>query len=309
MANKLDNIDIGNPLRPEPRLRRRQNELATAAGTFWQNIYGSPLDWQISGYMKAPTLAVVRSLLNLKHGLPVLLDLNDRWAGFIHWGRVGEISLRKQRASTLVYYDILFHQIPAIGTTYLQTPEMWLHDLDYRVSHRMFDPGIGSFNQSVSSDRLDWTWEYFLDNDKVSIQTGILEFQVGDDIDKLKIWGWKLDGTHDWSLIGDWNGADAWAASKTFTDDGAISHVLKLDEGVRGEVIAGIGTISQMLGLTRRCLLSVTLMQAHTDNDYSTDHSLDQIHLKVTAEHNARETLRPNPVLTYVDGSFPPGRA
>jgi len=310
MANKIGGVDIGNVLIPEPIIRRKNTESPVGGGlTYWQNLYSPSTQWRITGYLKAPTTTAVNQLLNLKHGLPVLVDLDDRWPGFITWGRVAEIRPRPSRVGNVFYYDMLVNEVPAIGVTYLQTSEAYLHDLDYHANHRVFNPLSGRFAKSVTLDLLDWSWQFYVDNDKISIQTLIQEFQVGDDIDKLKIWGWKLNGSHDWSLIGDWGGADAWDAEKTFTDDDAIAHVFRANYGDRGDVKAGIGTISQMLGLSRRVLLSITLMQAQSGNDYSTDHSSDQLLLKVTAEHNQREAARPYPVLTYVDGSLDYGRA
>ncbi len=307
MANKIGGVDVGNVLTAEPTIRRRNYEVSVGGGlTYWQNLYNPSAQWRITGYLKAPTATAVNKLLNLQHGLPVLVDLDDRWAGFITWGRVAEVRPRPSRVGKVFYYEILVNEIPAIGVTYLQTAEAYLHDLDYYANHKVFNPLSGRFAKSVTVDRLDWTWQFYLDNDKASEQVLVLEFQVGDDIDKLKIWGWKTAG---WSLIGDWGGAQAWDATRDFIDDQPITHVFRANEGIRGAVKAGIGTISQMMGLKNRVLLSVTRMMADGVSDLSTDYKSDQILLKVTAEHTERETARPYPVLTYVDGSLDYGVA
>lgn len=92
MTNKIGGVDIGNVLQPEPIICRGPRETRVGGGlTYWQNLYSPSIQWRISGYLKAPTTTAVNKLLNLHHGLPVLVDLDDRWSGFITWGRVAEI--------------------------------------------------------------------------------------------------------------------------------------------------------------------------------------------------------------------------
>ena len=307
MTNYIGGVNIGNVQRVEPTYRRSNVETKVGGGlTHWQNLYSPSVQWHITGYIASPTPTAVNKILNLQHGLPVLVDLNDRWPGFITWGRVSEIRPSPGRLGNVFYYDMVINEVPAIGVTYMQTSEAYLHDIDYQANYRVFNPLSGRFAKEVTGDRMDWTWEFYVDNDKNAIQTVIIELQVGDDIDKLKIWGWKAAA---WSLIGDWGGADAWDAVKNFVDDGATTHAFRFQEGDRGDALAGIGTVSQMLGLSRRVLGSITLMSAHIAPDLSTDYSLDQILLKFTAEHTQREAARPYPVLTYVDGSLDYGPA
>ena len=307
MTTYIAGVDIGTVQSVSPIYRRGSVETRVGGGlTYWQNTGSPSVRWSIYTYLKSPTQTQLDAVLNLQHGLPVLVDLESFKSGFITWGRVAEVKPSPLRVGGLVYLDILVNEIPGIGTTYVQTDGIYLHDLQYQSNQRVFNPLGARYNKSVTGDRLDWTWEFYLDNDTAGILTAVIEFQVGDDVDKLKVWGWKGGA---WSLIGDWGGADAWNADKNFVDDGTITHVCKFQEGNRGAVLAGIGTISQMLGTYRRVLGSITLLSAHIAPDLSTDVSLDQILLKVTAEHTLREAARPYPVITYVDGSLDYGIA
>jgi len=309
MVNEIAGVDIGNPLTAEQIITRRNYEASVGGGlTYWQNLYSPSIKWRISGYLKAPTTTAVNKLLSLQHGQPVLIDLHSRWPGFITWGRVTEIRPRPSRRGNIFYYDMMLNEIPAIGVTYLHTAEAYLHDLEYQVNHRVFSPLSGRFAKAVTGDRMDWTWQFYLDNDKAApARTLTVEFQVGDDITNFKIWGMKAAG---WTVIGDWEdaGATVWDDPEDFIDDQPITHVFTVSKGERGDVEAA-GTISQMLGLKTRVIASVTLMQAQGAADLSTDHQDDQILLRVTAEHTLREAARPYPVLTYVDGSLDYGRA
>ena len=307
MANKIGNIDIGTVQIVTPIYRRGNVESKVGGGvTYWQNLASPSVRWSIYTYLKSPTEEELNNILNLVHGLPVLVDLHSFKAGFVSWGRVTEVRPQPMRIGGQVYLDIVVNQVPAIGVTYVQTADVYTHSRAYQSNQKVFNPLDGAYNPSFTADRLDWTWEFYLDNDKNAIQTAILEIQVGDDVDKLKIWGWKAGA---WAVIGDWGGGDAWNAAKDFIDDGAITHVFKFQEGDRGDTHAGIGVVSQMLGTERRLLGSITLLSAHIAPDLSTDYSLDQILLKVTVEHTLREAARPYPVITYVDGSLDYGPA
>lgn len=307
MTCKIENIDIGTVTLPELIVRRENVRQRSGVGlTYHRNLNSDSVRWRLTGRLSSPTKAQVQALLNLKHGLPVLVDLDDRFPGWITWGRVSEIAPRPSRVGGVFNYTLTVDQIPGIGSTYVQTDDVYLHDLNYRTSFKAFDPALAKFNLSVTSNRLDWTWESYVDNDKNSIQTAILEFQVGDDIDAFTIWGWKSGG---WVLIGDWGDADTWGAGKAFVDNDSYSHTFKANYGSMGEDVTGIGTISRLSGFNRRVLLSITNLRAHSGNDMSTDYTGDQLLLKMTAEHNQRETLRPYPVVTYIDGSRDYGRA
>jgi len=306
---KIDDIDLGY-IRLFERVTRKQLVEAVSAGafTYWQNLVASSSSWRIIGVLDAEDAAsTIKRLQNLHvHGLPVLIDLDDLLDGFIAWGRVAEFRERMEAERSGVYqYELVVNLVPGIGVTYLHTGDAELHDLDYRAAFRAFDPVQGRFGLEVSADRLVWTHQFYLDNDASSIQDLVFEVQVGDDINGFRIYAYK-EGA--WRLVGDWGGADSWGATKSFIDENAVSHDFTVDHGTRGEALTH-GTISRMPGLIRRVLIEVSNMQAQSGNDYSIDYGSDQLLLKVSAIHAAREALRPLPLVTYVDGSFEIGRA
>ena len=308
MTNYIGGVDIGTVQAVDPILRRSNTEVKTGGGlTYWQNLSSSSTRWAIRGYLKAPTVVQVATLFNLMHGLPVLIDVNDFRAGFITWGRVTEVRPRPSRLGFIFAYDIIINEVPSIGVTYMQTAEAYLHSRSYHSNQRVIDPAVGNYGKTVSAgNRLDWTHEFYVDNDKAGIQTLIVEFQVGDDVNHFEVFGWKAAA---WSLIGDWGDGDAWNAVKAWTDEDAQAHNFQVQEGVRGATLAGVGVVSQMLGTTKRVLMEITDMQAQGDPDYVTDYGLDQLLLKVVAKHSLRGTARPFPMITYVDGSLDYGPA
>jgi hypothetical protein len=170
------------------------------------------------------------------------------------------------------------------------------------------DPFIGDFNKAWSGSNLVQTWEFYLDNDNNAITTAILEIFACADIDTIEISGWKAAA---WSSIGDWGGLHAWNAIRNFTDDDAVVHAFQVQKGVRGQTLAGIGTISNMLGNYNRVLCEITNLQANADplDDLSTDVASTQLLLKAEITSTSREALRPYPVIRYITGGIGPDPA
>ena len=254
--------------------------------------------------LNAPAAAALNSLENLSnHSLPVLLDLDDKYTGFIYWVMVE--SLRSAPVKGSIYrFDLTVWQIPCIGVTYIQTADMALHSRDYRASYKVFDPLVGSFNKAWSANRLEQTWEFYLDNDANAIQTAILEIWGSDNVSRLTLWGWKAAA---WNEIGDWGGGvDAWNDGKNWTDDDMAAHNFQAQRGYRGQFLAGVGTVSMMMGCYNRVLIEIDNFTADATpaSDLSTHYGGDQLLLKAKLYSTSREVLRPYPVVTYVTGGM-----
>jgi hypothetical protein len=276
-----------------------------------QDVNWTERGWNIRGILNSPTQEEIDRLEGLnQHGNPVLLDLNDKYTAFIQWVIVERLTATPILGS-LYRFDMNVRKIPCIGTMYMQTDDVYLHDLHYRASYKVVDPLVGDFNKVWSANRLVQTWEFYVDNDNNGITTAILEIFACADISTIEIWGWKDLTPHAWSQIGDWGGAHAWNAIRNFTDDGANVMTFQVQKGVRGEALAGVGTISNMLGNYNRVLCEITNLQADAAplTDVSTKHQDDQILLKVEITSTSRETLRPFPVINYVTGGIGPPSA
>ena len=306
---KIDNITLGTVRVFNKSFSRRFIGLWTGDGfSYPQDVNSMERGWNIRGTLNAPTAAVINSIENLNnYGQPVILDLNDKYTGFIQWVIVERLTVTPI-IGTLYRYDLTVRKIPCIGTMLVQTTGVYLHGLDYRASFKMVDATVGRFNKVWSANRLVQTWEFFLDNDVNAITTAILEFFSCEDISTIEIWGWENAPPHAWLQIGDWGGGDAWNANKVFTDDDAVAHTFKVQKGVRGEALAGIGTISNKLGNYNRVLCSVTALAADAAplTDVSTVHASEQLLLKVEITSTSREALRPYPVINYITGGLGP---
>jgi hypothetical protein len=274
-----------------------------------QDVNWTERGWNIRGTLNAPTQEEVDRLEGLnQHGNPVLLDLDSDRTGFIQWVIVERFTVSPV-LGTVYRFDMNVRKIPCIGTMYIQTDDIVLHDLHYRASYKVVDPLVGDFNKVWSSNRLVQTWEFYLDNDLNAIQVAILEIFACEDISTIEIWGWKdPGGGHAWVQIGDWGGAHAWNAVRNFTDDDAVVHAFQVQQGDRGDVLAGIGTISNMLGNFHRVLCEITAMQADAapTTNVSTDHASYQLLLKAEITSTSRETLRPYPIINYITGGIGP---
>ena len=263
----------------------------------------------LSGVLNAPTQATLDSLKNLQYsGVPVVIDLDDKYSDFVAWGKVADVDF-SPRITSLVYYRIALNIIPSIGNTYIQTADAYLIDLDYIALKRKINPVWGRYDHEVSVDRLDYQYEFYISNRSGAPFEAVLEFQCGEDVDEFTVDGWKAAA---WNQIGNWGNADAWNATKNWIDDNAIAHDFEADRGDRGTVIAfatGNYDVSQMLGLNQRILMRITAMQAAVAPVLSTKVGNDQLLLRVKIHHASREALRPYPVVHIIDGSVDYGPA
>lgn len=311
---KIDNYDLGTCRVFNKSFARRYVGLWTGDGyNHPQDVNSKSRGWSIRGVRASPTAAEMSAFEGLNnYPQPVILDLNSIVPGFIQWVFVERLVLGRRNAVTNLYtYDLTVRKVPGIGSMYIQTAGVHLHSLNYRASLKRVDPMVGgSFNKVWSASRLVQTFEFYLDNDNNAITTAFLEFFACADISTIKIWGWKDLTPHDWSLIGDWGG-DAWDVQKNFTGDGPgpITHVFRVDKGVRGEVTANVGTISNSLGNYNRVLAKITLLQADATplTNTSLIHANYQLLLKVEITSTSREAvLRPYPIVTYITGGLGP---
>lgn len=288
---------------------RSYRSLWTGDGfTYPQDVNMTERGWNIRGTLNDPTQEEVDRFEGLnQHGNIVLLDLDSDRTGFIQWVIVERITV-SPALGTIYRFDMNVRKVPCIGTMYIQTDDIVLHDLHYRAGYKVVDPLVGDFNKAWSANRLVQTWEFYLDNDKNAIQEAILEICACADISTIEISGWKAAA---WVQIGDWGGAHAWNAARNFTDDDLIVHSFKVQKGVRGQLLAGIGTISNMLGNYNRVLASITNMAADAIplTNVSTDYASYQLLLKVEITSTSRETMRPYPVINYITGGLGPAPA
>lgn len=308
---KIDNYDLGTCRVFNKSFARRYVGLWTGDGySHPQDVNSKERGWNIRGVRASPTAAEMSAFEGLNnYPQPVILDLNDKVAGFIQWVFVERLVVGRRSAVTNLYtYDLTVRKVPGIGSMYIQTPGVVLHSLNYRAALRRVDPMVGgNFNKVWSANRLEQTWEFYLDNDNNLLTTAILEIFAGDDVSRFALWGWK---TAAWDIIGDWNGgADTWNDVKNWTDeDGAPAHDFQVQRGVRGQALAGIGTISNSLGNYRRVLIEITNLAADgtPTDDRSTHYGGDQLLLKAKIYSTSREALRPNPIVTYITGGLGP---
>lgn len=305
---KLGGVDLGYIQTVEP-IVSKDFQTVTIPGeisSFQQNLLNYSQSWRIEGFLYNPTQAQRENLSNLGNGEVVLVDISEY--SLFGYGklRVAPRLMLDVTRKNIWNYTFEIEGCLAVGYTYIQTSDAYLHDLNYRSNLKGFDPHYGRFAVNYDSNRLNVDYQFYVDNDKTSIQEVIVEAQCGDDVSKCKIYGWKASA---WYLIGDWGGADAWDAVKAFTDDDSVAHNFRANNGLRGAALSGIGTISNKLGCKKRVLFSITNLLAEGSTDKSTDYGSDQLLLKIVLEHTSIESLRPYVRITYVDGSLDYGIA
>lgn len=303
---KLDNFDLGAVRAPQPRrVSRRYVSTWTGDGFVYpQDVAWVERGWQVLGTLANPSAADVETLEGLAlNPNPVVLDLDDKVSGFIRWVVVEDVD--PEPVGGVLRYGIRMQQVPCVGVMYMQTDDIYLHGLDYRAALKVADPLTGHFSHEWAANRLTQTWQTYMDNDKNAIQTAILEIWGTDDISRLQLWGWKAAA---WSAIADWGNADAWNAIKNWTDGDGAAHDFQANKSYRGQALAGIGTISWMLGNLYRVLMEVTNLTADAApaSDMSTHYGGDQLLLKLALTSTSREALRPLPVVTYRTGGLGP---
>jgi len=194
----------------------------------------------------------------------------------------------------------------AIGHTSINTGDyMVFADLDYRAQQKFFDPTFGKHNKTWSSDRLALQYEFYLTNTVGVSATPVIEIQCGNDIDKVEIWAWKNGA---WDAVGTWGtGGTAWGtAGADWTDEDTWAHTPTADKSTRGATL-GIGTVSKSLGCKYRVLFKLTNIRLQSGTLVSTKYGAWQLKLRVKITHTQRETLRPYPVITYIEGGMEQG--
>ena len=305
---KIDNVTLGTVRAMPKSFTRSIRSLYTGDGfSYPQDVNWIERGWNIRGTLNAPSAAVINNVENLNnHSLPVILDLDDKYTDFIQWVVVERFNIAPVLGS-LYRYDLHVRKIPCIGTMYIQTTDIYIHSLDYRANYRTVDPTVGSFDKVWGANRRVQTWEFYIDNDKNGAQDAIIEIFGSDDISGFKLWGWH---TAAWSLIKDWTGGQ-WNAIQAWQDEDIVDHNFQAMYGDRGDVLAGIGTISNKLGNKHRVLLEITNLTADATpaNDRSTHYGGDQLLLKAEITCAFKETLRPHPIVTYITGGLGPDPA
>lgn len=297
---KLGDVDLGVILDIARVTKRSSSTVLVngSSGSFTQDLISEQRSWTLEGSIYDPTQTQQDRLENL-YGEVVLLDaLEVSRFGYV---KVVTGSSHYDGRPKRLGYSLELASVPAIGFTRSLTSDVYLHDLDYRHNLETFDPHHGRFAVTYSAGRLEVDWSFYVDNDSVDAETALLEFQAGDNLASLELWGWKAAA---WSLIGHWGGEDAWDAVKAWTDDDAVSHDFRANTGLRGAAVAGIGTLSLGLGCQKRVLLSIATLSAEGATDLSTAYGSDQLLLKAKLVHTSLESARAYPRITYVDGSL-----
>jgi hypothetical protein len=306
---KIENIDLGIITTIEQIEKKTFIDVSPvgALGVYNQNLINEQHEWRIEGELIDPTQDSIESLNNIRsHGLIVFIDLSDQRADLLGFGKV--VNLRKideENVGTLTDYEMILRFQPAVALTRLNIDQMYLHDLDYRAKFSYVDPHFGKHGKTYTS-ALIMDYQLYVDNYKNAAQDAIIEIQCGDDIDKIEVYGWKAAA---WSAIGTWGtGGTAWGtAGSAWTDGDAVSHTPTVDRGDRGEAVS-VGTISLNLGCKKRILLKITNFTSGSGvNHLSTKYGSYQLKLKVKLTHTQRESLRPYPLITYVEGGLEAG--
>lgn len=312
MVTKIDNIDIGTVTNIEDVGTKQFNTAAPsgAVSEFELNMQVQSKQWRVEGELYDPTQTTLEQLLQIRdHGLLVLADLDDVSPYRIAWGKIRSLRLfEEDREYGVKKYEILFKLQTAIGHSHMQTANAYLHDLSYRPKLNTLDPHFANCNKTYDSTRRKLTYDFYLDNYLATIQTLQTEIQVGDDFYESYVY-YYYNGA--WVTIAKWGGSGySFGTIRTFTDQDGFTHDITLDRGNRGEATEnGIGTLSLRLGCNKRMLLHVTNMQPPTGSHLSTRHGTNQLLLRIAPLHNLRESLRPNPYITYIEGGTEDGNA
>lgn len=306
---KIGNVDLGNVELVVPIKTKSQNVVALPGegGAYPQSMTCYRQTWHIEGHLNNPTQAQREAFLGLENDEVMLVEVPA--FSLFGYGKVREIRMWVDNVYPNVYhYDMEVSGCPAIGKTHVQTNDVYLHDLAYRMNLKSFDPHFQRFNMNYSSDRFTVDYQFYLDNDKDSVQDAVIEIECGDDINRFYLYHYNGSG---WSVVGTWGtGATAWGGTISFDDAGTIAHNAVVNYGSRGASLEGIGVVSRKLGCKYRVLCLIGSLSAHSAADLTTDYSHDQLLLKVALEHSAAESgPRDYVKMTYVDGSLDHGPA
>jgi len=302
---KIGNVDLGNVERVEPITIKsiRTKVLPGEDGAFGQDLIAYEHAWRIDGHLNNPTQAQREKILNLQNGEVMLFEVSA--FSIFGYGKVGNIRMEVDNVFANIYrYSLEMLGCPAVGHTHTHTDDVYLHDMDYRMNLKSFDPHFKHFNVNYSNDRLSTDWQFYLDSDvDDSTQDVLLEMQCGDDIATFYLYSYSA-GT--WNPVGTWGtGGTLWGGTISFVDAGTGTHTIICNYAPRGTAIANIGTVSYKLGCKYRVLCKIGSLGTHTVADLSTDYSGDQLLLKAKLVHAAAESgVRDYVKMTYIDGSL-----
>jgi len=305
---KIGGVDIGTVVDVSQSLIRRKvrRPLAGSLVSVLQDLVSTEKRWIMNSELYSPTQSTLESVLGLADGSVLLVEIPENTrlrAGF------GSITKPAEdlhdREADIHYITLEVQEVPGVGFAYTQTPDVYFHDRDYRMNLREFNPFWGHHNTQIDENRLVFTQEFYLDNRKSQAQDAVYEICAGDNLTGFKLYGWKTD----WTLIGDWGGADSWGAAKTFTDNDSVEHAVTAAKGERGDTVTG-GTISWKMGCPRdRVLVKFDDLEASSAYKHTTRYVRDQVLLKAEIIHTLRETARPGPIIDFVDGGMNQGVA
>jgi len=238
----------------------------------------------ISDYKKLMSMILSGNVFILKHSK---IDDSDPLYSFIRL-----ISRRTEfPAGHMLYYYVECVDGPAWGRTTVHTG----------TSIQVLDPNyLKAYDEIISpiwhdcSWLLDQTSKYFeyvfyLRNDYASGQDAILEIQAPDNLSNVKVY--YSNGTS-YTLIGDWGGADAWGATKNFTDPQSVAHDMIVNKITRGGTLSGLATASLRLGCNNRIMMKITGLSSNDAGgaDSKTKYGKDQLLLKVKVTYSNEET-------------------
>jgi hypothetical protein len=302
---KIGNVDLGKVTIAEPITAKTQTQtnIPGVHGNYSQSTVCFSKKWRIEGLLKNPSQTERESLINLQNDEVMLVDISE--FSLFGYGKVQEVKLSVDNEYANVYhYTIDISGCPAIGYTTIRTSDVYLHDLDYRMNLKSFDPHHTKHNLTYSTNRGTLTYDFYVDNDKASIQNALVEIQCGDDISRLTMYSNAV-------AFGTWgSGGSAWGGTINLTDGAGTVHPFIANKGTRGESLAGIGTVSYELGCKIRLLISVGNLSVQGASDVSTDYSGDQLKLRVALGHSVAESgVRDYVKISYVDGSTDYGPA
>ena len=304
----IRNTDLGVVTKLSPYSVIHSKELMSpgTVGSYNQNLHAERTSYILRGYFDAPTQLQLDGLRSLKDGEVGLLDLSTE-LGLYEWVKVRGLALDyDEKKGSMVDYRLDIKSIPCVGTVEALTtggPIAGLHDLNYYRAVKSFDPFRGRYNVTLASALLHQQ-EFYLANWGT---IGTLEFDIwcGNDLQDIEVWCWKNSA---WDSLDDWGTAaeHAWGATHAWTDEDAVAHVVRFDFDERGAAPANFTEkVPRSIGTYFRVMGQISLMQTYVGaSALSTTYGGQQVLFKVLLTHTQRETIRPYPIVTYVDGGL-----
>jgi|GEM_PF-2175410 len=188
-----------------------------------------------------------------------------------------------------INYTLDCYEVPAWGRTYINTgTSVYLLDLDYSKTYRDLLSPLW-VKSGWQLDRYTRYFEYgsYVRNDHTSGQDIILEFQIPDNLSKFRAY---YGNGSTYTLIGDWGGADAWGATKDFTDPQSVAHDMIVNNTIRGGTASSMTSLLQF-GCNKRVLMKITNMSANDAGgaDSKTKYGADQLLLRVRVFYSSSE--------------------